>query len=163
VPSRGTGGHNGDVLPVLVTLVVLGAVAAAVAAVLRRRPDDAPEQGPSWEVPVQVDRQDFDHPDRPWLVAVFSSSTCLACQGTVGKAELLASDAVAVQALDNIAAKALHDRYRIDAVPMVLVADDLGRVRRSFVGEPTATDLWAALAELREPGSVPEGCSGDGH
>ena len=34
-----------------------------------------------------------------------------------------------------------------------------GAVRRSFVGEPTATDLWAELAELREPGSVPEGCT----
>jgi hypothetical protein len=31
-------------------------------------------------------------------------------------------------------------------------------VRASFLGPATATDLWAALAELREPGSVPEGC-----
>lgn len=146
-------------VPALVTVVVLGAVALVVAAVLRRRDQDPPEQGASWEVPTQLDRRDFEGADRPWLVTVFASSTCLACRGTWAKAELLRSDAVAVQEVDSITDKALHDRYRIEAVPMVLVADDAGRVRRSFVGEPTATDLWAALAELREPGSVPEGCT----
>lgn len=146
-------------LPVLVTLLVLGTVAAVVATLLRRRAVDAPEQGPSWEVPVQLDRADFVEPERPWLVTVFASSTCLACRGTWAKAELLASEAVAVQEVDSIRDQDLHDRYRVDAVPMVLVADAEGRVRRSFVGEPTATDLWAALAELREPGSVPERCT----
>jgi hypothetical protein len=29
-------------------------------------------------------------------------------------------------------------------------------VRRAFVGAFTATDLWAAVAELRSPGSTPE-------
>jgi hypothetical protein len=29
-------------------------------------------------------------------------------------------------------------------------------VRRAFVGAFTATDLWAAVAELRDPGSTPE-------
>jgi hypothetical protein len=29
-------------------------------------------------------------------------------------------------------------------------------VLRAFVGETSATDLWAALAECREPGSTPE-------
>ncbi len=37
----------------------------------------------------------------------------------------------------------------------------IGSVRRSFVGEPSATDLWAALAELRERGGVPPGCTHD--
>jgi len=152
----------GDMLQVLVAMVVIGAAAAGVAALLRRRDRDAPEQGPSWEVPVQLDRADFDRPDAPWLVAVFASSTCLACAGTWQKVELLAADAVAVQRLDSIDQQALHDRYRIDAVPMVLVVDAEGAVRRSFVGEPTATDLWAALAELREPGSVPSSCDHDG-
>ena len=146
-------------LPVLVTVVVLGAVAAAIAAVLRHRSEDPPEQGPSWTVPVQLDRRDFVDADRPWLVTVFASSTCLACRGTWAKAELLRSDAVAVQEIDSVEDRELHERYGVDAVPMVLVADELGRVRRSFVGEPTATDLWAALAELREPGTVPESCT----
>ena len=143
----------------IATATVLGALAAVLAARLRKRDEDPPEQGASWTVPTQLDRRDFDDPDRPWLVTVFASSTCLACRGTWSKAELLRSDVVAVQEIDSIEGEALHERYRIDAVPMVLIADDTGRVRRSFVGEPTATDLWAALAELREPGSVPEGCT----
>jgi hypothetical protein len=39
------------------------------------------------------------------------------------------------------------------------VADAEGAVRASFVGPATATDLWAAVAELRDPGSVPPGCT----
>ncbi|QXC62811.1 hypothetical protein KSP35_08550 [Aquihabitans sp. G128] len=136
-------------------VVVVAVVAAGIAVVLRRRDVDAPEQGPSWAVPVQLDRADFDRPDAPWLVTVFSSATCLSCQGTWAKAQLLASDAVAVQEVEAIERKDLHDRYQVDAVPMVLVADATGAVARSFVGEPTATDLWAALAELRDPGTVP--------
>ncbi len=143
----------------VVLVVVLGLVALGLASLLRRRGHDAPAQGESWTVPTQLDRADFDRPGAEWLVAVFSSSTCLACAATWDKAALLASDAVAVQELEAVEAKAIHDRYGIDAVPLVLVADAAGVVRRSFVGEPTATDLWAALADLREPGSVPPGCT----
>ena len=50
----------------------------------------------------------------------------------------------------------LHERYAIDAVPCIVVADEAGVVRASFIGVPTATDLWAAVAEAREPGSSPE-------
>jgi hypothetical protein len=112
-------------------------------------------------VPTQLDRHDFERPTAPWLVTVFSSATCLSCQGTWAKAELLASDEVAVQEVEAVERRDLHDRYQVDAVPMVLVADAEGRVVRSFVGPPTATDLWAALAELREPGSVPPSCTHD--
>ena len=154
-------GQTGVVVQVLI-VVVVGAVAVAVAWYLRRHTaTDAPEQGPSWAVPTQLDRADFDRPDHPWLVAVFASSTCLSCQGTWEKAELLASDAVAVHRVDAVERKDLHERYGIEAVPIVLVADHTGAVQRSFVGPPTATDLWAALAELREPGSVPPGCTHD--
>jgi hypothetical protein len=34
---------------------------------------------------------------------------------------------------------------------VVLVADAAGVVRASFVGPPSAADLWAAVAALREP------------
>ena len=37
----------------------------------------------------------------------------------------------------------------------------LETVRKDFIGPTTATDLWSALAELREPGSVPPSCDGD--
>ena len=142
----------------LAILVIVGAIAGAVAWYLQRRKAPEPERGSSWAVPELVRRSDFDRPDAPWLVLLFSSDTCLACRGTAAKAELLESDEVAYQEVDHLERKDLHDRYGIDAVPMVLLVDPIGSVRRSFVGEPTATDLWAALAELREPGSVPPGC-----
>lgn len=148
----------------LLIVLALVAVAALVAFVVQKRdPSTAvAEPGPSWTVPTRLDRSDFERPDAPWLVAVFSSSTCLACKGTLEKAQVLESGDVAVQALDSVDQKAIHERYGVDAVPMLLVTDSSGEVRRSFVGEPTATDLWAALAELREPGSVPPGCAGHG-
>lgn len=143
----------------VVVVVVLGAAAVGVAALLRRRGRPEPARGPSYAVPAQLDRGDFVRPDAPWLVVVFSSSTCLACQGTWEKAQLLESDEVATQEVEAVADALLHQRYGIDAVPLVVVVDAGGVVRRSFVGPPTATDLWAALAELREPGSVPPGCT----
>lgn len=145
----------------LAIVVVVGAVAGAIAWYLQRRTAPEPERGSSWTVPELVNRSDFDRPEAPWLVVLFSSATCLACQGTAAKAELLTSDAVAFQEVDHVERKDLHERYGIDAVPMLLIADAVGSVRRNFVGEPTATDLWAALAELREPGSVPESCTHD--
>ena len=52
---------------------------------------------------------------------------------------------VAVQEVEYSASAELHRRYRIDAVPLVLLADDRGVVRANFIGPVTATDLWAAL------------------
>jgi len=41
----------------------------------------------------------------------------------------------------------------------LLVVDGSGAARASFLGPVTATDLWATVAELREPGTLPaEGC-----
>jgi hypothetical protein len=49
--------------------------------------------------------------------------------------------------------KDLHARYAIDAVPVLVIADRDGVVRRSFAGPVTATDLWAAVAAVREESS----------
>lgn len=138
---------------------MLTGLAVVVAAIVRRRGMADPEQGPSWTVPAQLDRAHFVRPEAPWLVAVFSSTTCLACASTWEKAVLLDSEAVAVTRLDAAEQRSVHERYGIDAVPLVLIADGEGVVRRSFIGPPTATDLWAALAELREPGTVPPSCT----
>lgn len=139
---------------VLIVAAVV-AVAVVVALVLeRRRP--VPETEARWHVPEHLDRGDFDRPDAPWLVAVFTSSTCDACAGTAAKAAVLASDDVAVQDVSLQVSPDLHRRYAIDAVPLLVVADETGEVVRSFVGEPSATDLWAAVAEARAPGSTPE-------
>jgi hypothetical protein len=39
---------------------------------------------------------------------------------------------------------------------MTLIADAEGVVKATFVSVPSATDLWAAVAEVRRPGSSPE-------
>jgi hypothetical protein len=142
----------------IVLAVVLAAVALAVAAVLRQRQrPDAPVRT-GYAVPDQVDRADFVRPDAPWLVAVFTSATCGTCQGVWERAQPLASDVVALQELEYGGDRALHQRYGIEAVPTTLVVDASGVVVSSFIGPVTATDLWAAVAEAREPGSTPGGC-----
>ena len=124
-------------------------VAVAVATLIRnRRGSDAPTQ-PSSALPAQVDRADFD--GAGWLVAVFTSDTCSTCADVARKAEVAASAEVSVQVVSYQARRDLHDRYRIDAVPLVLIADAAGVVHRTFVGPVTATDLWAAIATARQP------------
>jgi len=90
-------------------------------------------------------------------VAVFTSATCDACRLVRDKAVVLESDDVAVAEIEYPSARATHDRYGIDAVPMLLIADDHGVVRRHFVGPVTATDLWAAVAEVRSSVEVDDG------
>jgi hypothetical protein len=136
----------------LVVAVVLLAVAVAVAAVVRRRSTPQAPTRTGYTVPDQLDRADFDRPEAPWLVVEFSSSSCLSCAGTWEKVAILESAEVAVQDVSHQDRRDLHDRYEIDAVPVVLVADADGVVRTSFVGPPSAADLWAAVAGLREPG-----------
>jgi len=133
----------------VVIAVILAVAAATVAALARRRATpDAPSQ-PTWQAPAQLDRADFDRPDVPHLVVVFSSATCATCASMVAKAEALASASVAVQAVEVSARPELHQRYAIEAVPITVVADAEGVVRASFIGPATATDLWAAVAATR--------------
>jgi len=135
-----------------IAVVAVVVVAALLAQVLQRRKPQAPTQ-PKMEVPVQVDRNDFAQPEAEWLVAVFSSATCSTCIDVVSKAQALATSQVAVANVEYPERKDLHDRYGIDAVPTVVVVDADGVVRGSFIGPVTATDLWAGVAEMRQPGS----------
>ena len=134
--------------------VLVVAVAALVAVFFERRRPQAPTQG-SWTAPTQLDRADFDRPEAPWLVVVFTSASCQTCAQAKAKAEALASEEVAVQEAEVKARPDLHRRYAIDAVPITVVADSEGVVRRSFVGPATATDLWAGVAEVRGEGQGP--------
>jgi hypothetical protein len=146
----------------VVRLIVVAAVvvvAIAVAWVVQRRRPDAPVRT-GFSIPEQLDRADFARPDAPWLVAVFTSATCATCADVWSKASVLASDEVAVQEVEYVRDRALHDRYAIDAVPALAVADAEGVVRRSFLGPVSATHLWAALAEVRGE-AVPPGCAAD--
>lgn len=133
----------------LVLAAAVVALAAVVAVVLERRRPEAPTQG-TWAVPAQLDRADFDRPDAPWLVAVFTSATCDSCAQAVQRSQVLASEAVAVQEVEVKARPDLHGRYHIEAVPIIVVADGDGVVRTSFTGPPSATDLWAAVAGVRD-------------
>jgi hypothetical protein len=146
----------------LLLLVVLAAIAGGVALVIQRRTKPPAPTRTGHMVPDQLDRADFTRPDAEWLVVLFSSSSCLGCQGTWGKVAAMESDAVAVEDVEFTADRARHERYAIDAVPLVLVADRAGVVRSSFAGPPSAADLWASVAELREPGVVPPGCDHHG-
>jgi hypothetical protein len=141
----------------IVFVVAAMVVAIAVASVLKRRKSDAPTQA-GFEIPIQVDRNDFEQPHTPWLVVVFTSATCHTCADVATKAEVLSSSEVAVQRIDYTLNPALHKRYRIDAVPLLVIADGDGVVHKGFVGPLKAQDLWAAMAECRNPGSTPESC-----
>ena len=139
--------------------LALAVVAVGIAALVQRRQrPDAPVRT-GYTVPEQVSRADFDRAEAPWLVAVFTSATCNTCAGVWDRARPVESDVVAVQEVEYQADRALHDRYAIDAVPTTLIVDADGIVRHSFLGPVTATDLWGAVAEAREPGSTPEGCA----
>ncbi len=141
----------------LLVLVVVAAAAAALAYLVQRRRPDAPIRT-GWMVPEQLDRRDFARPDAPWLVAVFTSASCDSCAAVVDVAGPLASGAVAVDVVEVGERHEVHDRYAVDAVPMVLLVDALGVVRDHHLGPVSATHLWGSLAELRQPGSTPDGC-----
>jgi hypothetical protein len=115
----------------------------------RKRQVDAPTQGAS-EVPSQIDRSDFVRPDAPWIVLAFTSATCQTCSDIERKVRVLETNSVAIQILEYTAERELHERYKIDAVPTVLMADANGVVQANFLGPVSATDLWAALARARD-------------
>ena len=131
--------------------------AASLSFVVRRRKPDAPSQT-THTVPQQLSREDFLSAEKPWLLAVFTSSTCDACQDVATKAKVLASQEVAVQIIDFQEMPDLHARYSIDAVPTTVIADNRGVVQYGARGPVTATDLWAAMARCRDPKSSTELC-----
>lgn len=138
----------------LLGAVAIVLVAWAVAAIVRRRRASDPPTQPRGQLPQQLDRADFEHAESPWLVAVFTSTSCSTCADVVRKADVVRSAQVAVTEVTFQDQRRVHERYDIDAVPCLVVADSQGVVRAGFLGPVTATDLWAAVADAREPGSV---------
>lgn len=131
-------------------LVVVVVVIAAVVTLRRRNRADAPTQ-PRGTVPSQLDRSDFADAASEWLVVAFTSSTCSTCADVMNKVSVLKSTHVAVQEVEFSRDRRLHDRYHIDAVPIVAIADAAGVVHFGHVGPISATDLWAAMARCRDP------------
>jgi hypothetical protein len=139
-------------------LVIGAVIVVAVGALawwLQRRPPEAPPRD-VYPVPKQLDRADFPRADAAWLVALFSSAACDSCRGLGSKVMALESSDVSVCEIEAEDRGDLHRRYDLAAIPTTIVADADGVVRRAFVGAFTATDLWAAVAEVRVPGSSPE-------
>ena len=133
-------------LAVLAVVVMV----AVVVTLRRRRRTQAPTQ-PRGNVPAQLDRADFAKPQSPWLVVAFTSATCSTCGDVLRKAAVLACKEVAFQEAEYVRDRALHDRYGIDAVPALVIADSMGIVRFGHLGPISATDLWAAMARCRDP------------
>lgn len=125
-------------------------MAATLGVVVRKRKPDAPSQTLNL-IPQQLNRKDFVSPEKPWLLVVFTSSTCDACQDVATKAKVLTSQDVAVQIVDYQEMRNLHTQYAIDSVPTTVIADNLGVVQYGVLGPMTATDLWAAMARCRDP------------
>jgi hypothetical protein len=135
------------VLAALIAVVVI----AGAAFLERRRHRGAAPVRDAYPVPRQLVRSDFVRPDAPWLVALFSSSTCSSCAAMHDKVTVLESTEVAVCNVEFQSRRELHERYEISGVPMVVIADAEGVVHRAFVGPTSATDLWAAVAGVRDP------------
>jgi hypothetical protein len=134
---------------VLIAVVII-VVAGGIAWWLEHRRKVAPPTQGRAVFPQQLDRRDFPRPEAPWLVALFTSSTCDSCEGLIDKARPLESEHVSVTEVEYTAHRALHERYKIEAAPITVLADADGVTRASFVGAFSATDLWNALAELRD-------------
>jgi hypothetical protein len=131
----------------VVALIVVAAAVVAARLLERRRP--APPTRDAYPVPAQLDRQDFPRPDAPWLFVLFTSRTCDSCGPMVSRVCSLESESVATVQVEAQADKALHDRYRIEGVPMVVLADGDGVVRAGFVGSVDTWELEAALTDAQ--------------
>ncbi len=138
-------------VPPILIVAVVAAIALAVGWWAQRRQPDRPTEPESHTVPSQIDRADFVRPEAEWLVVVFTSKSCATCAKVWTSTQLVESDAVAIQNVEVHDDADLHERYAITAVPAVVIADSVGVTRGSFLGPPTSADLWAKLAELREP------------
>jgi len=132
----------------VVIAAALIAVAAGAAFVLNRRRPQPPTQGRA-PVPAQLDRADFPDAAKPWLLVVWTSRTCASCEGAAERARLLESAAVGYVEVPWQDRRDLHDRYGIEDVPLLVLADHEGVVRASFVGTPEFAALAGAVAEAR--------------
>lgn len=139
----------------IVVLIVVVTIGVAVAS--RRVGGEAAPTPSGFTVPGRVARDDFEHPNRPWLVAVFTSATCDSCAGVVERATPLDSDEVVVAAVSVQDQADTHTRYRIDGVPTTIIADRDGTVVDSFLGPVQTIELWDAVAAARGASEGAEG------
>lgn len=137
---------------VLLALLIIAAVAVAALVARRRRAPAAPVGAGEWLAPAQLDRADFAGRDRAWLVVVFSSRSCDGCAPVVAAGRAVAAADVAFEEVEYGADRRRHRRYRIEAVPVTLIADSAGVVRHSHFGQVSTSELAAELARVRAGG-----------
>lgn len=130
----------------VVVAVAIVLVGVALAALVRKRDANQMARGSGWNVPAQLERTDFVDPRAERLIVVFSSETCDACARTWQKVTELAGPGVAIEDVTYQQRRELHDRYGINAVPTLVIADAQGVVQASFVGPPSDEELIEALA-----------------
>ena len=126
--------------------LILGAVACLVALVASRRRGRWRGVLASPEIPAAIDLAAFGPSgDEPlggaWLVATFTDRSCRSCASTMARLAPLAGPQVTLVEVDAARHRELHDLYKVDAVPLTLVADATGAVAAWILGPPTAADI----------------------
>ena len=117
----------------LIVLVVLSC-GASIAAVLLRKLNYKNFVTSGWSIPGHLSREDFGFLNEPWLVVIFSAESCETCKPVVTESMQLTSLGIAIQEVAAETNKDLHEKYDIDAVPMLLLVDKFGVVRSSHLG-----------------------------
>lgn len=92
-----------------------------------------------WATPTLLSRSDFPQPETPWLLAVFVADNCRSCDKVRSQLLRFQNADTAGTTANNIAVveisqPELLDRYGIDAVPTVVLADAVGKVSFSHTG-----------------------------
>lgn len=128
--------------------VALLVIAVGIAVVLdrRRRPTSVPSR--QFRLPTHIDRGDLPDAELPWVLAVFTSTSCDTCRGVVEAAQPLRSDTVGVAELAFQLHRSLHNKYEIEAVPAALLVDRAGEVRASWLGVIEPGELWGRVSDL---------------
>ena len=105
----------------------------------------------AFAAPALLVRSDFPDPDKPWLLAVFTTDKCRSCSSVWQEAQKLvaaepATSRVSLVRVDSPSQKKLHRRYGVEAVPLTAAADQIGQVQACHLGILPP----AALSELAE-------------
>ena len=131
----------------IILVLVIGVTAFGVSSLANRRMPDSPSV-PKSILPYQLDRSDFNNPSIDWIFVLFTSDTCDACDLVLSEVSKISLPNVVVQNINYATNKSLHVRYEIDAVPILLLADQQGIVQWSFAGVPPSIAISEALVNL---------------
>ena len=131
----------------IILILVIGLSAFSISSLANRRQPDSPSV-PKSILPYQLDRSDFNGPSIEWIFVLFTSDTCDACDLALDEVSKISLPNVVVQNIDYATNNSLHVRYEIDAVPILLLADQQGIVQWSFAGAPPSILISEALVNL---------------